>query len=170
MNAPECYEQYPRWIVAISVGLSLAIYAIGAVILARFGILYLIAFLAYCAWVEFKVMKTSCVRCYYYGKRCGTGKGILCSLFLKKIEEGDRKRTMTWKDLLPDLLVFLFPFVGALILMWMEFRWLYLFLLILLIALAFNGNGYVRKNLLCRYCRQKILGCPAAEFFQSHVG
>ncbi len=103
MIKTKTFENYPLGIVILSNLLSILIYLLGAFILAKLGIIFLVVYLLYCLFMELNVLKRSCVNCYYYGKLCGFGKGKLCSLFFKK---GDIKkfsqREITFKDLLPD--------------------------------------------------------------------
>jgi len=80
----QCYENYPLKIVFLSNILTLSIYIIGAFIIYQVGWLYSILYLVYCLFLEIKLLKTSCVNCYYYGKTCGFGKGRLSALFFKK--------------------------------------------------------------------------------------
>ncbi|MGC9363291.1 MAG: hypothetical protein ACP5FZ_01840 [Fidelibacterota bacterium] len=38
--------------------------------------------------------------------------------------------------------------------------------LIVIILLASTGNSFVRGSLICKYCRQRALGCPAEKLFE----
>jgi len=160
------YENYPAWMVIISSAVAVSIYAVGAYILAGFGIPVSILYVLYCLWVEVGVLKGSCVHCYYYGKVCGLGRGKLCSLLFKK---GDPQkfiqREVSWKDMLSDFIVSLFPLVGGTILLVREFTWLLVGMLTLLVILFFSGNALVRGAFACRYCEQREIGCPAQKMF-----
>jgi len=72
---------------------------------------------------------------------------------------------MTWKDMLPDIMVSLIPFVVGIILLIIHFNWTMLILVVALFLLASVGNGYVRSSLACKYCKQRELGCPAEKLF-----
>ena len=160
------YENYPFWIIAVATLVSWSIYAIGIFVFARFGIIWVLLYLAYCIYFEIRLLRGSCVNCYYYGKSCGFGKGRLCALFFRS---GDlakfNKRKITWRDLIPDFLVTLFPLVGGIILLIRHFDWLILLALAAIWILTTTGNSLVRGSLACKYCRQKDLGCPAAQMF-----
>jgi hypothetical protein len=166
MRQAKSYKNYPCWIMLVSNFVSFAIYLIGAVIISRIGLLWLGLYLAYIAWLELRVMRHSCVDCYYYGKFCAFGKGKISSWIFKK---GDPhkflKREITWKDILPDFLVSIVPLIAGIILLILKFSWLLLLLIVLLVILASAGNGFVRGSLACRFCRQRELGCPAERLF-----
>jgi hypothetical protein len=166
MKEPKAYECFPLPIVLLSNLVGISIYAIGAYILAGFGIWPALLYLAYCGWVEVRVLRGSCTNCYYYDKVCAFGKGKLCSLLFKK---GDPQRfveaQVTWFDLIPDFMVSIFPVIGAIVLLVMDFNWVLLALLAAMIVLSFGGNAVVRGSFACKYCKQKELGCPAEKLF-----
>ena len=160
------YENYPFWIPLLSVLLSLAIYAIGTYILSGFGLIYIFLYLLFCVWMEYRVLSKSCQYCYYYGKLCGLGKGKLVPLFFSKGEPATfTERDIRWKDLIPDMLVFLIPVIGGIIYLFIRFNFLTLTLIIVLVILAMPCTGYMRSCLLCPNCKQCELGCPAQELF-----
>ena len=161
------YDNYPAWIILVCNLVPLSIYVIGAVILAGFSPWVSVVYLLFCLWLEVRVLQKSCVNCFYYGKNCGTGKGRLCALFFKR---GDPQRfaakEATWQEVLPDFLVSLLPLLGGIVLSILDFTWLRIILLVLLMALASVGTAAIRGNLLCKYCEQGRLGCPAAKLFE----
>jgi hypothetical protein len=118
---------------------------------------------------EYRLIRYHCTRCYYWGKTCGFGKGRLSSWFFKK---GDSLKfcsnEMSWKDMIPDLLISLIPFVTGIVLIVIKFDFIILIALILLVLLSTMGNGYIRGNLTCKYCVQKELGCPAEKLFNKN--
>lgn len=164
------YENFPIGIVALSNGVSLAIYGLGLYILSGLGIAVASAYLLYCLWMELILLRGSCIHCYYYGKTCAFGKGRLCSLFFKR---GDPQRfaqkEFSWKDMLPDLLVTLFPLVGGIILLIRQFDWLLLGAIVLLLGLTFAGNAVIRGTFACTHCKQRDLGCPAEQLFNKQA-
>ena len=166
MEDTEGYENLPVWIVALCNIVSLAIVAIGAAILAGLTIWLTIPYLLYWLWMEIRVLKRSCVNCTYYGKVCGFGKGTLCALLFKK---GDAKKfaedSISWSDVLPDFLVFVFPIIGGIVSLVRSFSWPVVVLLGVLILLAAVGNGVIRGLFACKYCRQREIGCPASKLF-----
>ncbi len=166
MAETKTYENFPLPIAVVSNLVALAIYAIGAYILAVFTIFLSVLYLLYCLWVETSVLRGSCVHCYYYGKVCGLGKGKLCSLLFKK---GDPRkfteRQISWYHMLPDFMVSIIPAVAGIVLLVRDFSWVILALLVILAMLSSGGNAIIRGSFACRYCRQREIGCPAQKVF-----
>ncbi len=165
MKEIECYENYPFWIIIVSNLLTLSIYTIGIIIIKPLGIIWLLIYLTYIVFLEIRLLRKSCVDCYYYGKRCAFGKGKLCSLFFKKGNKEGFTGNLTWKDLLPDMLVAIIPLLIGIVRLIMDFNWILLLLIILLFLLVSIGNGFVRSSLACKYCKQREFGCPAEKMF-----
>jgi hypothetical protein len=159
-------ENYPGCIIFVSNFVSFAIYLIGAVIMSQLGVVWLTIYLLYVLWLELRVMKKSCVNCYYYGKYCSFGKGKISALLFKKGNpKAFTKRKITWKDILPDFLVSLIPLIAGIVLSILNFSWLRLIFMVLLVILTFSGNAFVRGSLACKFCKQRELGCPAERLF-----
>lgn len=166
MQNNKAYENFPIWIPLLSCVLSVAIYTLGAFIFYQLTFLLTIFYLLFCLWIEFRILQKSCVNCYYYGKICGLGRGKLCPVFFKKGNpEKFQETEISWKDLIPDFLVLIFPLVGGIIALIMDFTWLVLVLMIVLAVLSLCGNAIIRGSLACKYCKQKELGCPAEQLF-----
>ena len=167
MESNKTFDNFPLWMVAIADILAFVIYIIGAYIMFKFGAVFGWLYLLLCLIVEVRVMRISCIHCYYYGKLCGLGRGKLASLFFGK---GDPKKflekTITWKDIIPDLLVSLIPFLIGIYILFNDFNWSMLILIVILLLLSTFGNGFVRTNFACKYCKQRELGCPAEKLFR----
>jgi hypothetical protein len=160
------YENYPVRIVAVSSAVALAIYIVGAAILRGFGLWLAALYVLYALWVELKILRGSCIHCVYYGRVCGLGRGKLCALFFARGDpEWFSRRPITWKAMLPDMMVSIFPLVGGVILVVRDFSWVILGLMLVLVLLTTAGNGVVRGSLACKHCRQRELGCPAEQLF-----
>jgi len=166
MGAAGFYENYPAWIIFVVNLVSIAIWVAGAFIIYQVGLIWMVLYLAFIGYLEIRLLKGHCVDCYYYGKRCANGNGKLSSLFFRK---GDPKnfckKNMTWKDIAPDFMVSVVPMVIGIAILIMGFDWLILSLVILLFVLSFPGNALVHGSLICKYCRQRELGCPAEKLF-----
>jgi hypothetical protein len=145
---------------------SILIYSSGFFITLRLGWIAAILYLVFILAFEYKLISKHCVNCYYWGMTCGFGKGRLSALFFKR---GDPAKfcnnEMSWKDMIPDLLISLVPFIIGIILMIIKFDFTLLFAAIILIVLTTMGNGFIRGNLTCRYCKQRELSCPAEKLF-----
>ncbi|MFA6548400.1 MAG: hypothetical protein WCT39_00515 [Candidatus Margulisiibacteriota bacterium] len=144
----------------------MAIYTLGACILSGFGLIVVLLYLLFCLWSEYRVLAMSCRYCFYYGKLCGVGKGIVAPLFVKK---GDPKvfleKAIGWKELVPDFLVFLVPALGGIIHLFLQFNLLTLGLIAVIVILALPCVGFMRSCLICTGCKQRELGCPAEKWF-----
>ncbi len=169
MTEQNSKENYPFWIVVVSNLLSLSIYGLGFSIMLKAHWILSVLYLVYIAILEFRLLKNSCVDCYYWGKVCGFGKGRISSLLFRK---GDISNFCTheisWKDMIPDILVPLIPFITGIVLLFAGFDIFLLSSMILLALLASSGNGFIRTKLTCRYCKQKESGCPADILFNKN--
>lgn len=161
----KCYESYPLWMVILSSSLSISTYIIGAYILYGLGIIFTVLYLLFCLTMEVRLLRKGCTSCYYYGKTCAFGKGRLSPYFFKK---GDpslfTNKEVSWYAVLPDFLVFLFPLAGGILILFNGFNWSILLLIIIILILSLGGNAFIR-SLTCKHCKQRELGCPAAELF-----
>ena len=169
MNKEIRCENYPFCLVLLSNLLAFSIYGLGIYILSGFGIILPIIYLLFIFWIEFRLINKSCVDCYYYGKLCFSGRGLLCSLVLRK---GNPERFLTkkisFKDLIPDFLVALGPFFAGIILLFFKFSIPLLIAVISIFIVGFFGNAILRGNFACKFCKQKGLGCPAEQFFNKN--
>jgi hypothetical protein len=167
MQNNKSYENFPLWIPLLSCALSLSIYALGTIIFSQLAMLFVVLYLMFCLWIELRILQESCVNCYYYGKTCGLGRGKLCALLFKKGNpEKFVDKEFTWKDLIPDFLVLIFPLIGGIIILIRNFAWLVLVLMVILAVLWLGVNALIRGSLACMYCKQKELtGCPAEQLF-----
>jgi hypothetical protein len=166
MEACESCDSYPWWVVAVSNLVSLAIYGLGAYIIYQLGWIWMVVYLAYALIQEIRLLGGHCVHCYYYGKTCAFGKGRLSAVLFKR---GDPERfsgkTITWRDMIPDLMVGLVPVVVGIVVLVRDFSWAVLAAVLGVLLLATEGNGAVRSSLACKRCRQRELGCPAERLF-----
>lgn len=166
METVKSHENYPFWIVILSTLFSLSIYGLGFFILIRLGLIVSFFYLIYALILEYRLIRYHCVNCYYWGKTCGFGKGRVSSLFFKR---GDISKfcikDMSWKDMIPDFLVTLIPIVIGIFLLIIKFDTIILIAIIALIILTTVGNGFIRGQLTCKYCKQRELGCPANKLF-----
>jgi hypothetical protein len=168
MQEPGCHENYPSVIVIASNLVSFLIYGIGAYILYSLSLALFIGYILFILLLECRLLSRHCVDCYYYGKTCAFGKGKLSSLFFPggNPDQFNQKK-ITWKDIVPDFLVFIIPIFAGILLMIQEFTWIIFCLVIALLLMGFFGNAIVRGHRACRYCKQRKIGCPAVRLFDS---
>jgi hypothetical protein len=166
MEAEVTYERYPARIIVLSNLLSVAIYTVGTYLMTQLGMWWAAAYLAYCGRLEYRLLSKHCVNCYYHGRLCAFGKGRLSSIFFKR---GDPQRfaqgDFGWRDMIPDMLVLVFPATAAIVALVRDFSWITLALLVVMVILSFSGNAYVRGTHACPRCKQRELGCPAEQLF-----
>jgi hypothetical protein len=166
MKITKTYDNFPAWIVALSNLAAVAIYVSGLIIIQRTGWIPAFLFLAFILALEYRLLSTHCVNCFYWGKVCGFGKGKLSS---KLFSRGDTSKfcakEMSWKELIPDLLISLVPLTVGIVLMIIKFDIIIFIAVLLLLALTTLGNNFIRGDLTCKYCRQRELGCPAERMF-----
>lgn len=162
----KCFENYPMKTVAISNLVSISIYLIGSYIIYQIGALWLIAYVAYIAFLEIRLLR-NCAECYYYGRLCAFGQGRLSSAIFKKGNPKNfSQRKIAWKDILPDFMVSIIPMLVGIWLLIMRFNFLLLAMIVVLFLLTSAGNGFVRGSLACNHCKQRELGCPAERLFK----
>lgn len=162
-------ERYPLVIVLAANAVAWAIYGLGFFLMSRHGLWPALVYAACCVWVEFRVLTKSCRNCWYYGQRCGFGKGKLCALLFPKGDPADfLRKDITWWDVVPDFAIGLLPAAAGAVLLVRNFSWTLLVLVLLLLLLTTAGNAFVRGVLVCRRCRQRELGCPAQRLFEKN--
>ncbi|OFX89946.1 MAG: hypothetical protein A2W99_08715 [Bacteroidetes bacterium GWF2_33_16] len=166
MNPSEKYDNYPFWIVLLSNLHSLLMYGLGFLVMLKLGLIPAIGYIVFVLILEIRIIKNHCVDCYYWGKICGFGKGKISALFFRK---GDISKfclhEMTWKNMIPDMLVSVTPIIAGVILLCIDFDIKYLIFIILIIALTTFGNGFIRGKLTCKFCKQREIGCSADKLF-----
>lgn len=160
------FENFPWWMVIICNAVGLAVYAVGLYLMTRLGMVWGVLYAAYCVWVEWRIISGSCRYCYYFGKRCGFGKGRVCSWFFSQGSEQTLcAKRISWRDVVPDFMVSLVPLGVGMTMLIQSFSWLVLLLIVTLAFLGSVGTGLVRGQLACKYCKQRELGCPADQLF-----
>ncbi len=160
------FGDFPWWMVATCNAVGLGIYAVGLYLVARLGIVWGLLYLAYCVWMEWRILSGSCRHCYYFGKRCGFGKGRVCSWFFTRGPERSLcRKPISWWHVLPEFMASLIPLGVGIAMLIRDFSWLVLLLIVALVFLGSVGTGFVRGQLACKYCRQRELGCAAEQLF-----
>jgi hypothetical protein len=169
MTESSTYENFPLRIVFISNALSLSIYGLGFLIMIRLGWILSILYLIYILILEIKLIRNDCINCFYWGKTCGFGKGRISSWFFQK---GDPSKfcshEISWKNMIPDILISLIPLITGIILIIIDYDFAILIFLIALVLLSTEGNEFIRGSLTCKHCKKRELGCPAYELFNKN--
>jgi len=163
MEEVKPYEECPVWIAALSVGMTLLTYALGAYILAGLAVWLIAPYLLYGLWTEWRVVRSSCVNCYYYGKRCGLGRGRLCArLFPQGDPAAFGDHDFSWVQMVAYSLTALAPMAAGVAVAIRDKTWAPIILVVIMAVVYFVGNGIVRGRFGCKYCMQGRLGCPVA--------
>ena len=166
MEIRKTYENYPVRIILLSNIVTLSIYISGFLILHRIALLAALLYLALILASEYRLIKNHCTNCIYWNRLCGFGKGKLSGLVFKKGEPSRFcNKEVTWKDMIPDLLISLIPLICGIVLMIINFDIIILVAVLLIVVLTTAGNSFIRGHLTCRYCMQRELGCPAEKLF-----
>ncbi len=167
MAIAQRHINYPVSTVILSNLHSIILYVAGALILFHAGWVYGALYILYVLSLEIRLIRNHCVNCFYWGKTCGFGKGRLSALIFK---QGDPKhfcsKSYTFYDLIPDMLVALIPVITGIVLLVIHFKILILTAVLLIVLLTTKGNEFIRRNMVCKYCKQKDLGCPAEQLFK----
>lgn len=161
----ELYENYPFSTFCLASLISLLSFVLGALIFYLIGgtllgaIYFVVALMSLVPSMRFR-----CAYCYYYGKRCSTGLGMFASFLFKKRDSSEFSNS---KYVTPVLIVsfsvLLLPIIAAIIFMLLDFSLNLLLLFLLYFIIAFVSGLLMRKNLICKHCKQGELGCPAYE-------
>lgn len=166
MEETKTLDYFPIWIVLLSNLVYVLTCLIRFMIMFRSGWIVAGIYLIFILALEYRLISKHCVDCYYWNKTCGFGKGRLSALFFKR---GDPSKfcgkEMSWKDMIPDLLISFVPIITGAVTLIVKFDIYLLFALIILISLMTFGNGFIRGYLVCNHCKQKVLGCPAEKLF-----
>jgi hypothetical protein len=171
METVKTYENYPVWILMLSNFVSIAIYVLGFLILSEVDLLFSILYLIFVFVLEYRLISQHCTECYYWGKTCGFGRSRISALLFKQRDNSKFcQETITWKYMIPDLLVSLLPFVAGIVLLIIKFDFLLLTAIVILLLLTTSGNGFIRGKLTCKFCKQRELGCPADKLFNKGKG
>lgn len=143
--------------------MALSSYALGTTIFYLIGPIFGVGYAVLCILSLLAGLRLRCCYCYYYGKRCPSGLGILGKLLFKK---GDPWGFKEPKNLIPagvlDFGVLLLPILGGIVLCAVRFSIFVAALLTAYILIAGIG-GFTVKKMFCRHCEQGHIGCPAYE-------
>lgn len=166
MKEPAAFEKYPVTTVITFWLVALLNFAIGIYLLSLINIIFSLLYVIYIVAIELSVYREGCVSCWYYGKRCSSGRGVIAPHFFKKDDSKKFcERQVTWKNMLPTMLVTVIPVAAGLYLLSMGFTYLLIGLTIIPILTWFIWNPLVYGKLACPHCRQGRICCPANAFF-----
>lgn len=154
----EIKNNYPIYVPLLRNLFNLALLGLGLWTLAGIHLSLAILYGLYCLAAAIMIMPgLRCTRCFYHGRRCSTGFGLVAGLLYRK----DTHHVFTdgvWHNvfLLP---IGLFPLAGA---VWRIIFWQDRLSLWLGLGLVVVVGGLLTEHALlgCRSCRE-LAGCPA---------
>ena len=171
MNEPKAFESYPIYTTIAFWSVGLLNIAIGFYLLSLINSILSFLYIAYVTAVELQVYREGCVSCWYYGKSCASRRGrIAPKIFKRQDKKRFCEKKVTWKNLLPTILVSAIPVAAGVYVMALGFTYVILGLTIIPLLIWFVGNPLVYGNLVCPHCRQGRICCPASEFFGKKAG
>lgn len=164
--APQPFENYPARTVLIVWLVNLIVYLASVYLIWRLGALWGVLAIVYLFVVEFSTYWEGCTHCYYYGKRCYSGRGRIAPWLVKKGNpQKFCEKPVTFWNLLPHALVSIAPLIVGIILLIQDFNWLILICTSLPLLQWFMGNQLIFGILACPHCEQGRRCCPAQAFF-----
>ncbi|HTX17756.1 MAG TPA: hypothetical protein VMG34_03765 [Bacteroidota bacterium] len=164
---PSAYERYPVSTVLIANTVSVLVYVAGIILCSRVNFYAGWLYAAYCLWMEYRLLRGSCVNCYYYGSRCAFGRGKLSGILFRKGDPARfSDREFTWKHLWPDMVLLGIPLFAGMIRLIIRVDIISIAAMAVILLLSTMGNAFVRGTLACDHCAQRELGCPAAKLFK----
>jgi hypothetical protein len=106
-------------------------------------------------------MRFRCTACFYYGKRCYNGFGLVAAKLFKQQQSDEFQNS---KNVMITLVISMvntfFPIIIGIIDLIIDFSGLTLAILVLYLIASFIPNFLFRPK-LCANCKQGELGCPA---------
>ena len=168
MGEDEYYECYPSRIVITSILQAFASYAMGVVVLYLLGPSFALIFLVLVVLSLIMSAYTRCRFCYYFGKRCSFGLGLMAGSMMKKGSEGDfcEKRNV-YPTAAVGFFITLLPIIVLAYLMVTDFTFTLGAMAAAYVLVALAPGFYLRPRVFCRHCRQGEIGCPAYNRMRS---
>ncbi len=148
----------PRWILAVA-ELGLAFYLVH---LFKFELgLFFLIYGVVCAFVLLPLIR--CVRCYYYGKRCNFGWGVMVSKLLPKVEGENYASSYGYSILFWPLRIIPFGLgiTGVIFGFFAGFQFIPQGLFGIYVLVILLHRWFYRK-LACSRCHQRP-GCPVYD-------
>ena len=150
-------EEYPLRDVILSNIAFAALLAAGTIVCwlvsPAFGVAYLVVFAALTYGL---LRRLTCTRCYYHGKRCGSGWGLLSAMCFsrRRMEEFNESPGVKLAPLVYGLMM-LVPLIALAALIVQHATTTLLVLLAFLLAMAFYSSGPGRRR-SCSVCKMRL--------------
>ena len=150
-------EEYPLRDVILSNIAFAALLAAGTIVCwlvsPAFGVAYLVVFAALTYGL---LRRLTCTRCYYHGKRCGSGWGLLSAMCFgrRPLEEFNESPGVKLAPLVYGLMM-LVPLIALAVLIAQHATTTLLVLLAFLLAMVFYSSGPGRRR-ACSVCKMRL--------------
>jgi hypothetical protein len=158
------YECYPSWIVTTSIVQTFASYALGALVVSLIGLFFAFVFVVLVIVTMLMSPLFRCRYCYYYGKRCSFGLGLIAKFLVKK---GSEDQFCEAKNVYPTAAVgfvtTILPIIVLAFLLFTEFSTALGITTTVYVLVALLPGFFLRPRIFCRYCRQGSVGCVAYD-------
>lgn len=156
-------ESYPIKIVCVSASLTIISYLAGAFLVYFFFPPLSVVYLLLAALTLVVSMKLRCTHCYYFGKYCNFGLGMLAKYFFNRGEPGEfRDPKKVGITAILSFGTMLIPVFIGLLMFVTDMNLSNLGLLFGYILIGIAPNFLVRGS-FCDKCMQGELGCPSYE-------
>jgi len=134
-------EYYSRKIICTNLLITFLSYFIGTLVIYSFNSIAGICYGIICILTIIVSLKLRCSYCFYYGKKCGFGFGVLSKILFS---QGESKEFNNSKNVIPVLIfslcVSIIPVIVGIVLLIVNFSVFHLIYLILYILVAFIPN------------------------------
>ena len=153
MDKTESYENFPISDVVATNLLNILTFVFGALILSGFSNWLAMTYFVFCILTMIWVLKVRCSNCYYFGKRCAAGYGLLAPLLYKK---GNNEQFLQSANYTIPILAI--PILGGVVLLIVNQNLVtgVFFILFVLITLFRVVMPKIMSNRIsCIHCKQK---------------
>jgi hypothetical protein len=164
-------DAYPKKIVLASVIQTFVSYALGAAILYLVGPIYSLGFIFLVGVSMVMSPIFRCRYCYYHGKRCNFGLGIVAGIISER-GPGDKFRQprYVYPTAAVGLAVMILPLATLAYLLVTDFTLAIVVTAVLYILTALAPGFYLRPRVFCYHCIQGRMGCPAYDNMKKGEG
>jgi len=163
-SGENCLDPYPGRIVTISIVQTFVSYALGAAVLYLVGPGYALVFILLVAVNMIMSPLFRCRFCYYHGKLCSFGMGIIAGLLTGKGSgEGFVKPENVYPVAVMGILTTAVPLIALAYLLVTGFTPAIGVAAVLYLLIAMAPGFYLRPRVFCNHCVQGRMGCPAYD-------
>jgi hypothetical protein len=158
------YECYPSWIVSTSIIQTFLSYALGALVVSLIGLIYALIFVVLVAVTMLMSPVFRCRYCYYYGKRCSFGLGMVAKFLVRKGPEDQFcEAKNVYLTAAVGFVTTALPIFVLAYLLFTEFKLALGIMAVMYVLVALLPGFFLRPRVFCKHCRQGSIGCIAYD-------